>query len=377
MSDIKHIALFVPTMGGGGAERVVMLLANGFSERGYKVDLILVKAAGPYLNDISNSVRVVDLNCNRVSLSLWPLIRYLIAERPDAVISALRTCNIIAAIARKISSVPTRLVISEHSNFKLRMSGPQWRPYFLYKIMRFAYRMADEVVAVSEGVARELEEGLHLKKGSVLKIYNPVLTKTMLAALADRQDTFRYKRGSPPVILSVGRLVKEKDFPTLIRAFEIVKKSQDARLLILGEGNMRACLEEMIIERRLADHVDMPGFVTDPFSYMKSSSVFVISSELEAFGNVLVEAMACGIPVVATATSGPVEILEGGKWGRIVPIGKEEELADAIIESLKSGTTVDATQRALRFDVDNALDQYIAAIFPRYDVAYSKERDGN
>ncbi|WP_285275081.1 glycosyltransferase [Halopseudomonas bauzanensis] len=360
---MDHFALFIPTMGGGGAERVIMLLANGLAARGYKVDLLLIKAEGPYLTSVSPNVRIIDLKSKRVSTSLIALVRYLRREKPNTLLSALRTCNIVSVLAKKMSFLPLILIISEHSNFQLAQgAGTKWRAFLLHRLMRWTYAKANHIVAVSTGVARELEHGLGLDSGCVSAIYNPVVTPALKKLASESTSHAWFTDEAVPIIISVGRLVGEKDYPTLIQAFALVRKKRNSRLLILGEGVLRTRLEKLVIELGLEDCVAMPGFVSNPLPYMKSSAVFVISSALEAFGNVLVEAMACGTPVVATAASGPAEILENGKWGRLVAIGDIEKLADAIIESLDGVDFIDATERAALFTVDTAIDRYLSVM---------------
>ena len=166
--------------------------------------------------------------------------------------------------------------------------------------------------------------------------------------------------GEPPVILGVGRLTQAKDFPTLIRAFALVRKKHPARLMILGEGEERSKLETLVQELGLEKEVSLPGFVDNPYKYMKRAAVFVLSSKWEGFGNVLVEAMALGTPVVSTnCPSGPAEILENGRWGRLVPVGDVYALAEAIIETLDEEHHPDVANRAKDFAVELAVEKYI------------------
>jgi len=230
--------------------------------------------------------------------------------------------------------------------------------------MRLTYPTAKATIAVSEGVARDLVELLSLDRAAVLTLYNPITIDDFQVEAEEPLDDPWFAEGEPPVILGVGRLSAQKDFETLVRAFAVVRAQRPARLLILGEGTERPRIESLVSSLRLDEAVRMPGFVMNPFKYMKRSSVFVLSSRWEGFGNVLVEAMACGVPVVSTdCPSGPAEILENGKWGRLVPVGDFGALADAVISTLASGRR-SACARAHDFDVESAVDGYLGVLLP-------------
>ncbi|NLO89188.1 MAG: glycosyltransferase, partial [Clostridia bacterium] len=187
------------------------------------------------------------------------------------------------------------------------------------------------VVAVSQGVADDLVKTTGLMRELIKVIYNPIVTPELLEKAKESIGHPWFKPGQPPVILSAGRLTAAKDFPTLIHAFARVRAERLARLMILGEGEERPNLESLVRELGLESDVSMPEFVENPYAYMARAAVFVLSSAWEGFGNVLVEAMAVGTPVVSTdCPSGPAEILEGGKWGKLVPVGDVEKLAKAL-----------------------------------------------
>ena len=184
--------------------------------------------------------------------------------------------------------------------------------------------------------------------------------------------------GAPPVILGAGRLTEQKDFPTLIRAFALVRKKHPARLMILGEGEERSKLETLVQELGLEKEVSLPGFVDNPYKYMKRAAVFVLSSRWEGFPNVLVEAMALGTPVVSTdCPNGPAEILENGKWGELVPVGETQSLASAVLRTLDRVDVVrvkGAAERADQFRVESIIREYFCALFPeRLEYVYRRQ----
>ena len=356
------LALFLPSLRGGGAERVMVNLARGFVERGLQVDLVLARAEGPYLSQVPKEVRVVDLGAQRVLHSLPGLVRYLREERPQAMLSALNHANIVAIWAKLLARVKTRLVVSERTTLsRSTENASSIRVKFIPFLVKAFYPYADVVVAVSRGVAEDLIARIGLTAEKIKVIYNPVVTPELFTKAEEPLDHPWFRPGEPPVILGVGRLTKPKDFPTLIRAFALVRKERPARLMILGEGEERPNLEALVRELGLEEDVALPGFVENPYKYMKRAAVFVLSSRWEGLPTVLIEAMALGTPVVATdCPSGPAEILEGGKWGRLVAVGNETSLARAIILALSKPVNAgELRSRAQLFSVDGVVQLYL------------------
>jgi glycosyltransferase involved in cell wall biosynthesis len=350
-----RIALFLPSLRGGGAERVMVTLGNGFCSRGFKVDLVLAKAEGPYLADVDPEVRIVDLKQDRVSRCLPALVRYLRRERPVSLLSGLNHVNVVAVCAVAISRIGTKLVLSEHNSIRRSFAGGGIKARAMLAAMAITYPRADTVVAVSDGVAADLRDLLPGSARKVQTVYNPIVTKRLLEQAAETAS------GIPPgpVILAVGRLTRQKDFQTLIKAFSLLDETIVAKLVILGEGELRQELEKLAATLNISERVVMPGFVSNPYAWMRAADLFVLSSAWEGLPTVLIEAMACGTPVVSTdCPSGPAEILEAGKWGRLVPVGDAERLSRAISETL-AGQSVDVRQRARDFTAPIAIDRYL------------------
>jgi glycosyltransferase involved in cell wall biosynthesis len=331
------IALFLPSLRGGGAERVMVNLARGFVERGLRVDLVLARAEGPYLSQVPKEVRVVDLGARRVLYSLPGLVRYLRRERPQAMLSALNHANIVAIWAKLLARVQTRLVVAEHSTLsRSTENASSVRAKLLPFLIKTFYPYADAVVAVSRGVAEDLVTTTKLPMEKIKVIYNPVITPELFAKAEEPLDHPWFRPGEPPVVLGVGRLTQPKDFPTLIRAFALVRKERPARLMILGEGEERPKLEALVRELGLEEDVALPGFVENPYKYMKRAAVFVLSSRWEGLPTVLVEALALGIPVVSTdCPSGPREVLEPHEE-LLVPVGDANALARTTLRVLEN-----------------------------------------
>jgi glycosyltransferase involved in cell wall biosynthesis len=364
--NTQRIAFFLPSLRGGGAERMMLNLAEDFANRGFSVDLVLARAEGSYLKDVSKKVRVVDLNADRVIKSLPALVRYLRSEKPDAMLSAMGHANVVAVWARSLAMVSTRVVVSEHANLTFSVqNATSKRARFMPWLMRFSYPRADGVVAVSGGVADDLAQVIKLPRERITTIYNPVVTSELLRKAKESIDHLWFRPGEPPVVLGIGRLTRQKDFSTLIRAFALVRKERPARLMILGEGEERHKLTELSKKLGIDADVDMPGFVDNPFAILRHSSLFVLSSVFEGFGNVLVEAMACGCPVVSNdCPSGPAEILENGKYGKLVTVGNVAELAETIVRTVDAPEHPDVVKRAQDFGVEQSVIEYLKVLLP-------------
>lgn len=362
-----RVALFIPSLHGGGAERVMVSLANGLAAQGVDVDLVLARKAGVYLADVSADVRIVDLNARRTLQTVWPLARYLRRARPATLMSAMNYVNVIAVWARQIAGVSTRLVLSEHANLSQLLSDASPRmAWILPRLMRPAYARAHAIIAVSDGVARDLAAVLGCPRQRVHTRHNPVDTVSVAAKGAEALDHPWFTAAAPPVVVAAGRLSPEKDYPTLIRAFALLRAQRPARLAILGEGAQRQALQSLINGLDCKDDILLAGFQANPYAWMSRAGAFVLSSRWEGFGNVLVEAMACGTPVVSTACpSGPEEILAGGRWGRLAPVGDAAALALAIALTLSDHQPPDVRLRAQDFSADRVVQSYLPLLLPR------------
>lgn len=335
-NSYQQIAIFLPSLNGGGAERAMVNLANGLVEHGYPVDLVLAQASGPYLDLVKPDVRLVNLAASRVITSLPSLTHYLRHERPAAILSALDYANIIALWARWLARSSVKAVVNEHNTIsRTAPNSARKRQRLVPSLIKRFYPWADAVVAVSQGVADDLEQKIGLHHPNLRVIYNAVITPDMRLKAACQPDHPWFAPGSPPVILGVGRLTVQKDFPTLIQAFAQVRRHHSARLMILGEGPDRPMLEELVTSLNLKHEIALPGFVDNPYAYMHKAALLALSSRWEGLPTVLIEALFCGTAVVATdCPSGSREILADGKFGRLVPVGNVTALAAAIEESL-------------------------------------------
>ena len=357
---MKHIALFLPSLLGGGAERVMVTLANGFAEKGFSVDLVLVKQEGPYLSEVSSSVRIVDLKCSRVLFACFKLASYLRWAKPEIILSTLEHANIIAIWSKMLTAGKTKCVIRMPSTISVNVKYTNsFREKIIPWCLKFFYPWIDAIVVVSKVSAQDLVKFLGIGSSKVFLIYNPVVDDELFkkANMELNHPWFTDKR--IPVILGVGRLSKAKDFATLIRAFALLREKQLVRLLILGDGEDRKQLEILISKLGVQEDVLLHGFVENPFPYMKQAAVFALSSRWEGLPNALIQAIALGTPVVATdCPGGTAEILEDNRLGILVPMGDEQKFADALQKSLDSKKMFVDTGMD-RFKSDAIINQYL------------------
>lgn len=365
-NDRKTVAIFLPSLVGGGAERVMINIADGLINRGHNIDLVLARNEGSYSGDLPSGIRIVDLQSQRVLTSLPGLMKYLRCEEPQALISTMGHACIVAVWAKFLSRASLRLVLREATTVsrRLRDSTVLRRTLWSY-LVRWFYPWADVVVAPSQGVADDLINCCHIPSEQVEVIYNGVNVPDLRARAEEPVRHPWFDLENEPVILAAGRLSKVKDHATLIRAFSLVRNDCPSRLIILGEGEERSGLFSLINELNLAEYIDMPGFEENPYSYMKRSSVFVLSSRNEGMPNVLIEAMAVGTPVVSTdCDSGPREILEGGKYGKLIPVGDVSALAAGILDVIKyQKISLPRDDWYRVFSMDTCIDKYCKFIF--------------
>lgn len=369
----QHIAIYIYGPSGGGATRRTLTLAGGFAKHGHRVDLVVVNAKGPLAGALPDGVRLVVLDSalihlagrkrrRQIKASGFALARYLWRERPDVLLSAANHVHLTAVITARLSRAPVRVVlrVSNHLTGSHLGNSKRPRPTRL-KFARRIYGQADAAIAVSQGIADDIIDHTTLTCDRVCAVTNPTYTPEIETAAAMPIDHAWFTPGAPPLLLGAGRLAPAKDFATLLRAFARVRARRPLHLVILGEGGKRDDLEQQVRELGIEADVELHGFVDNPFAWMSRASLFVLSSAWEGSPGVLVEAMACGCPVVSTdCPSGPDEILAGGRYGRLVPVGDDAALADAIAETLDA--TIDRTAlrtRAREFDVDRAVERYL------------------
>jgi glycosyltransferase involved in cell wall biosynthesis len=291
------------------------------------------------------------------------LVRYLRRERPEALLSVFGYVNIIALWARRLAGVRTPLFVNEQNTVSYEAgNASSWRSRLTPQLIKHFYPWADGIVVVSHGVRDDLARLTSISRERITVIYNPSVVRAEVVEKAQAPlDHPWFKPDQPPVLLAVGRLQVQKDYPTLMRAFAQVRQARPARLLILGEGRERPMLEALIAELGLEQDVSLPGFVANPYAYMARASVFVLSSRWEGLPTVLIEALCCGAPVVSTdCPSGPREILRDGLYGPLVPVRDADALARAIGTTLDGETSSPPSESWQPYELENVVDRYIS-----------------
>jgi glycosyltransferase involved in cell wall biosynthesis len=356
----RRVAIFLPSVAGGGAERVLLAVSDGLAAQGYDVDLVLGNRGGGLASELPSRVHTVDLGCRHVRNCLPRLVAYLRRRRPACLLSTLDHANVLAVAATTLARTRTTPILRLANTLsETRPTRLLDRERVTYALAVRCYRGAHPLIAVSQGVANDLVEVAGVDPARVHVIPNPVVGPELFTLREERVDHEWFTPGSPPVVLGVGRLTRQKNFPLLLRAFAEVRLRRDARLVVLGEGEDRAALEQLAGELGVGADVAFLGFDPNPFRYMARAAVFASSSDWEGLPGALIQALACGVPVVATdCRSGPREILDGGRHGSLVPVGDAAALAAALLDALGAPPAPAPEQAWARYSVDEAVARY-------------------
>jgi glycosyltransferase involved in cell wall biosynthesis len=373
-----RIAIFISCLRGGGAQRSMLNVAGGFAARGLSVDLLVARSTGAFAGPVPDGLRLVSLETpwsklpwirsrkwRWVLTSLPGLTRYLRRERPACLLSAMTHVNLVALLGRRLAGVPLTLVVSERSHLTRSAYNKHRAPRpIMPALVRRFYTWADGIIAVSSGVADDLAQVTEIPRERIEVVHNPVVGPELPINQKAPLDHPWFTEGQPPVVLGVGRFKRQKDFPTLLRAFARLRKTREVRLVILGEGKGERKMRSLARSLGIAEEVDLPGFDPNPSRYFSHAACFVLSSAWEGLPRVLIEALACGCPVVSTdCPSGPHEILEGGRYGSLVPVGDERAMANAIAQILDHPPDRNELRsRGAAFAVDSSTERYLAIL---------------
>lgn len=357
----SKIAILLPDLRGGGAERVKLDLAHAFAAKGVAVEFVLLKAQGELLDEVEKHFVIHDLGCDRMRNVPRSLAQYLKLERPDVLVAAMWPLTVLAPFALAMARVKCRIIMSEHGVLSAQYkSWGRLHRVALRASMAAGYRMGDVIVAVSSGVADDLAALSGLPRRMFTVIHNPVRRSAPASVeeLAGAERLWGVAAGAR--ILTVGRFKAVKNHPLLLRAFSQMAQ-EDARLMLVGNGENEAELRQIADQLGISGRVIFAGFQQNPAPFYETADLFVLSSNNEGFGNVLVEALAVGTPIVSTkCPAGPEEILENGRYGTLTPVGDEAALAKAMSEALHApNAPEELKKRAADFSIERAASAYL------------------
>lgn len=364
---MRPIALFLATFNGGGAERMVVNLANGLTSKYEQVDLLVGSSSGPYLKEVKNSVNLIDLkSSNGVTGCFYPLVQYLNEKKPKSILTTQTHSSIVVILAEKIALSNTKVIIREANTPSKYFEQAGIKHTVLKILSGRIYPLADKFVAVSKGVKEDFKKFYDISDEKIDVLYNPVVDKGLRKLGMEKIKHPWFKnRSKEPVIIGMGRITPQKGFEDLIESFSLVRNNVPAKLIICGKKDTNKeyfrSLKSRIKALELENYIQFPGFVDNPFKYLSKASLFVLSSKFEGLPGVLIQALACGCPVVSTdCPSGPREILENGKYGELVTVGDCDAMAEAIIKKLENQSCdrEKLIERSLDFSLGNSVNEY-------------------
>lgn len=360
------LAILMESLYTGGVGKMRLHLMNEIAARGFSVDLVLADMSSPYMPMVHPAVRKVKIASADGLKGVPSMAWYLARTRPKVMLTQRVRLNVLALRARQLIGSDTRIVVTVNVNMssKFEDQSPQKRARQIEHLQKW-FPKNDGIISVSTGVAEDAAQLIGIPVERIRVIQNPTITPDLLPRAAEPLDHPWFQPGQPPVMLGVGRLMREKDFPTLIRAFALVRAKRPCRLLILGEGPDRASLEALVAELGLGEDVALPGFITNPYAYMARAAMFVLSSTREGSPNALTEALAVGTPLVSTdCPNGPPDVLEGGRHGLLVPMRDPPALAAAMEQTLErpTGDRESRMASARRYTVERSATLYLHAL---------------
>lgn len=359
------LAFFMPSAINGGVQKIMLNLVNNFSKFKFQITFLIADGRGEMRNNIKKDINIKDLKVRfgkgdiKTILAFNKICKFLKNSKPDILCAAPGFSTVVAIIAKRRIKAKTKIVIMIDNKLSTLKQG-KLKHKISYILYKKTYKYADAIIIAHEEGYKDFINSFDINENKIYRIYHPLINKEEIE-FAERPNHIWYKNNEK-IVLSVGRLVKEKDFPTLISAFKIFKEeNKEYKLLILGEGPERENLETIIKESNLEDSVDLYGYSNNPYSFMKYSEMFVLTSVKEAFGNVIVEALASGTQIIATNcnSGGPREILENGKYGILCECGNVDEIANAMRQiKCKRFNKNSLQERGNYFSIDNSVNEY-------------------
>ena len=356
----RKICFVLPSLNGGGAERAAVNILNALDPAAWDRSMYLFRREGPYLDALEPSIRLISGAVDSRSGRWLALRRFLRATRPNLVVSFLSYFTVLTAA--RAAGIGARVVFNQQTPMSAFLDDADypwrqpWHRHAFELATRIGYRQADAIVTTSAGVADDLVARFGVAGDRISVLHNPVDLASIAAASAEPLDRAHDWLWTHPAIVAAGRLADAKNYPLLFDAFALVRKRLAAKLFVLGEGEREAALREHVDRLGLGGSVVFCGFQRNPWRYIARADVFALSSRYEGFGNVLIEAMACGVPVVATSSPGTREIVRSGVDGLLVDVHEPAALAGALErllrdEALRRRMSEEARRRAVAFAV--------------------------
>ena len=362
--DTNRIAFFLATSGHSGVDRIMKNLLPSIAKRGYTVDLLRIQGHGPTLDE-GHGVNVFQLGAKHVYTALSEVVGYLRHHHPIVMLSDKDRVNRTAVMAHQLANVQTRLALRNGTTVSIDLAN---RPLFDRTLQRFSmkhlYKKAATILMPSKDAADDFARLSHIPRDVIQVVPSPVVSDHIYRQAKLPVEHPWLGEKTAPIIIGVGELGGRKDFSTLIRAFALIYKARRARLIILGKGRKKEQLQNLVSDLCISNAVDFPGFTPNPYRFMSRSDVFALTSRWEGMPLVLIEALALGIPVVATnCPSGPREILANGKYGPIVPVGDHRLLAKALETTLDFPLPSATLQQAVQeYSLEASTTAYLNAI---------------
>lgn len=361
MKKINKILIYLPNLQGGGAEKVYTNLANYWTSKNIEVIFMLNKKTGPFINQLNKKIRIIDLNINRIRKSFFAIPPVLREEKPDIFLSAMWPLTSITILIKKIFFLKTKLIVSDHVNLTESIQKETNFNYTLFKyIVMFTYKFSDGIICVSKGVKKNIIEISRVDSEKIHVIYNPLILEDNSKILNKQKIRTKLNKIR---FLSVGTLKVQKNHAMLIEAFSMISKRYNVELMILGDGPEKNNLKNLIIKNNQINRIFIKDFDIDVKKYYLQSSCFILSSNWEGFGNVIVEALHYGLKIISTNCKyGPSEILENGKYGSLIEVGDVKSLYREMLKFIESENFLfskENYEKSLQFSVKKISNQYL------------------
>mgnify|MGYP001161156190 FL=1 len=358
------ITVIIPTLNIGGAEKLTVNLINDWINKGHQIELLLLRKEGPLLEELNNNnLKIHNLNSKKLLFSFFPLYKFFKRNKIDIIWANIYILNFIVIFAWMLSGKKGKLFVTEHNPLSFQINElSKLKEFFLRFIFSLSYRFATGITTVSKGIKNDLLQLAHINNDKIDVIYNPVaIGKNKISKLFNLEKKI-WDSSYNVKLLSVGNLKVQKNHKLLINTFAKLPKNLNAQLIIIGEGPLRKELEELINNLKLSKRISLIGHQKNPYPWYHSADLFILSSDYEGFGNVLIEALECGLPIVSTnCVSGPKEILENGKYGKLVEVNNVDDLKNGIIEQInKKHDKKKLIERSQDFLISKISDEYLS-----------------